>query len=206
MPDIAAALGVSRGSVSLWTRDVPFTPGPRRRGRHRGPNVLQRRKQAEIEELLEQGRRRIGALSEREFLVAGAALYAGEGSKTDGAVGFANSDPRILASFLTWLRRFFDIDESRLRMRIYLHEGLDIEAATSFWADIVDIPPSQFRRPYRARPDSTIRLNKHEYGCASIEYSCSTTHRAVMGLVAALLSSPLQSGVAQSEEQLTVNQ
>lgn len=26
MPDIAAELHVSRGSVSLWTRDVPFEP------------------------------------------------------------------------------------------------------------------------------------------------------------------------------------
>jgi len=48
-----AELGVSRGSVSLWTRDVPFTPGSRRRGRDRGPNVLQRRKEAEIEAMLE---------------------------------------------------------------------------------------------------------------------------------------------------------
>src|SRR5487761_1623118 len=91
MPDIAAELGVARSSVSLWTRDVAFTPGPRR-GRRRGPNTLQLRKQAEIEELLEQGREWIGELSLREFLVAGAALYAGEGSKRDGMVVFANSD------------------------------------------------------------------------------------------------------------------
>ena len=28
MPAIAERLGISRSSVSLWTRDVPFTPGP----------------------------------------------------------------------------------------------------------------------------------------------------------------------------------
>ncbi len=27
MPDIGVELGVSRSSVSLWTRDVPFTAG-----------------------------------------------------------------------------------------------------------------------------------------------------------------------------------
>src|SRR5579862_6971876 len=95
--DIANELGVAKSSVSLWVRDVEFTPGPRRRGRKRGPNVLERRKQAEIDELLEEGRRRIGELSEREFLVAGAALYAGEGGKTDGAVQFANTDARMMA-------------------------------------------------------------------------------------------------------------
>jgi hypothetical protein len=36
---------------------------------------------AEIDRLLAEGRARIGRLSEREFLIAGVALYAGEGSK-----------------------------------------------------------------------------------------------------------------------------
>ncbi|MGZ6927725.1 MAG: hypothetical protein ACXVJF_13480 [Acidimicrobiia bacterium] len=34
--------------------------------------------------------------------------------------------------FCAWLRRYFEIDESRLRVRVYLHEGLDLEAAHSF--------------------------------------------------------------------------
>ena len=189
MPDIAAALGVSRGSVSLGTRDVPFEPGPRRRARRREPNALQRRKQAEIDELLDEGRRRIGELSDREFLVAGAALYAGEGSKTGGAVGFANTDPRMVAYFLSWLRRFFAIDESRLRVRVYLHEGLDLEGATRFWSETTAVPVSQFRASYQAAADPTMRHNKHDRGCAYVSYSCSRTLRAVMGLVAALLSS-----------------
>jgi AcrR family transcriptional regulator len=189
MPDIASALGVSRGSVSRWTRDVEFEPGPRRRARRRGPNALQRRKQAEIDELLEEGRRRIGELSEREFLVAGAALYAGEGSKRDGAVGFSNSDPRMLAFFMAWLRRFLTIDESRLHVRVYLHAGLDLRAATEFWSAVVGVPISQFGAPYRAAADPTIRHNKHEHGCAYVSYASASTHRAVMGLVTALLSS-----------------
>lgn len=100
MRDIAEKLGVSRSSVSLWTRDVPFTPDPERTrnrrsaARRRGPNALQRRKQAEIERLLAEGAERIGHLSEREFLVAGVALYAGEGAKRDGQVGLANTNPR----------------------------------------------------------------------------------------------------------------
>jgi hypothetical protein len=190
MPDIAAALGVSRGSVSLWTRDVPFEPGPRRRARRREPNALQRRKQAEIDELLEEGRRRIGELSDGEFLVAGAALYAGEGSKTDGAVRFANTDPRMMAFFVAWLRYFFSVDEHRLRVSLYLHDGLDLEAAVKFWSSVTAVPPTQFTRGYRAKADPSIRTSKHPMGCAYVSYASSRTHRTIMGLVAALLSSP----------------
>ena len=123
--EIAARLGVSRSSVSLWVRDVEFSAPvrPPPRGRRRRPNALQRRRQAEIDRLVEEGRARIGQLTEREFLVAGVALYAGEGSKRDGAVRFANTDPKMIAFFCAWLRRFFEIDESRLRVRLYLHES-----------------------------------------------------------------------------------
>jgi Helix-turn-helix domain len=189
MAEIAARLGVSRSSVSLWARDVPFEPGPRGSGgRRRAPNALQRRKQAEINRLLAEGRDRLGRLSEREFLVAGVALYAGEGTKTDGAVRFSNSDPRMIVFFCAWLRRFFEIDESRLRVRLYLHEGLDLSDATAFWSKLTAIPLSHFGKPYRAVPDESIRHSKHVHGCATVGYSCSTTHRSIMGLIGALLS------------------
>jgi hypothetical protein len=187
VPEIAAELGVSRSSVSLWVRDVPYAP---RRGRppRTAPNVLQRRKAEEIERLAAEGRARIGALSDRDLLIAGTALYAGEGFKTR-QVGMANTDPRILALFVTWLRRFFEVDEARLKCALYLHEGLDLEAATSFWSDLLDIPADRFLTPYRAVADATIRRSKHPMGCPRVTYTCSKTHRAVLGLVDALLPS-----------------
>ena len=151
--------------------------------------MLERRKAAEIADLLEEGRARIGTLSERDLLVAGAALYAGEGSKTGHEVSFANTNPAMIGMFCAWLRRFFDIDESRLRARLYLHQGLDLEAATRYWSALTSIPIRQFHAPYRAVADSSIRLTKHEHGCVSVRYSCSRTHRAVIGLVQALLRS-----------------
>ena|SRR5437899_10487882 len=186
--EIATELGVAKSSVSLWVRDVPFEPRPAVRSRHRGSNVLSRRKAEQIERLLAEGRERIGRLSEQEFLVAGTALYAGEGSKTDHSVLFANSDPRMIHFFCAWLRHFFDVDEARLRLRLYLHEGLDLDAAVAFWSELTGIPRAQFGKPYRAVPDPSIRKSKHPMGCPAVRYSCSHTHRAVMGLVAALLS------------------
>jgi transcriptional regulator with XRE-family HTH domain len=140
--EIAARLGVSRSSVSLWTRDVAFEPRPAvTRGRRRAPNALQRRKRAEIDRLLAEGRDRVGRLTEREFLLAGVAL----------------------------------------------HQGLDLAATTAHWSEVTGVPESQFGKPYRAVPDPSIRHAKHVHGCVSIGYSCSATHRSIMGLVAALL-------------------
>jgi transcriptional regulator with XRE-family HTH domain len=189
LEDIATELGVSKSSVSLWVRDVEFTPRPRNRG-HRSmkPHPLHLARLAEIERCRIEGAERIGQLSEREFLILGLALYAGEGSKTRNDISFANSDPRMILMFVTWLRRFFGVDESRLRVKLYLHDGLDLESAIRFWSDLTEIPPSQFTKPYRALADPTIRRTKHVMGCPGIAYRSASMHRRVMGLVEAVLS------------------
>jgi hypothetical protein len=197
LQQIAEELGVSKSSVSLWVRDVPFTPSKRRWGPHRRPNPASVRKQVEIAECDELGRERIGSLSDDAFLAAGVALYAGEGAKRDGEICFANTDATMVSFFCSWLRHFFEIDESRLRVRVYLHEGLDLDAAQLHWSKVTGIPRSQFGYSYRAPADPSIRHNKHEFGCVYVRYCCTRTHRRIMGLMRALLSSNTYSGVAQ---------
>lgn len=189
LQEIADKLGVRKSSVSLWVRDVPFTPSKRRHGPQRRPHAQRTAKLKQIEDLDADGRAQIGVLSDAAFFAAGIALYAGEGSKTDGGVRFANTDSTMVRFYCAWLRRFFSPEESRLRVRVYLHEGLDIEKAERHWSDVTGVPIEQFRKPYRAKADPSIRRNKHEHGCVYVDYYCSTTHRRVMGLVRALLSS-----------------
>jgi hypothetical protein len=104
-------------------------------------------------------------------LLAGVALYAGEGAKTDGAIKFANTNPDLIQFFVTWLRAFFEVDERRLRVGLYLHEGLDLDAAVCYWSELTDIPPTQFIKPYRASADASRRRAKHLMGCPCISYS-----------------------------------
>jgi hypothetical protein len=189
LADIAQTLGVSKSSVSLWVRDVPFTPSLRLRGPHRRPHPAHEAKLRQIEELNREGMERLRVLTEEALFAAGIALYTGEGSKTDGEVRFSNSDPKMVRLFCTWFRRFFKVDETRMHGRLYLHQGLDLSEAEAFWSAVANIPTAQFHKPYRAVPDRSIRRNKHQHGCFSVGYGCSRTHREVMGLVRALLSS-----------------
>src|SRR5450759_4449543 len=82
--EIATALNVAKSSASIWGRDVPFTPSPPRTGAHRRRHPFHDAKVRRIEELNVIGRHVIGVLDDDAFLVAGVAMYAGEGSKTDG--------------------------------------------------------------------------------------------------------------------------
>ena len=187
--EIASELGVSKASVSVWVRDVDFTPKPRNRGHPAGPHHPMRvRKEAEIAQCRHHADSFIGAVSERDLTMFALALYAGEGSKTGGSLVFANSDPVLMRIFVDWLRSAFAVDESRLRVKLYLHADLDVAAAIEFWAAVNGIPGSQFNKPYRAVVDETMRHNRHQYGCASVVFHNTLLHRRVMAMIAAVTS------------------
>lgn len=189
LQQIADELGVAKGSVSVWVRDVEFTPKPRNRGTaHQRPHPLHLAKLAEMERARQDAAALIGVVSERDLLMFALALYAGEGSKRDGSVVFANSDPVLVLVFLRWLREQFEIDESRLRLRLYLHDDLDLAAARQHWTTVTGIPLEQFNQPYRAPANATRRGNRHEFGCVSVVVHSKALHRRVMALIEAVTS------------------
>ena len=187
LQEIADELGVAKGSVSVWVRDVEFTPKPRNRGAaNQRPHPLHLAKLAELDRCREEAEAWVQSMTDRGMTGFCLGLYAGEGNKTKSMVGLANTNPALLVVFLTWLRRAFAVDERRLRVIVYLHEGLDIERAVAFWSGLLDIPPTQFGKPYRAVADASRRSTKHEYGCATIRYSCSLTIRRLLAMIEAV--------------------
>ncbi|MGI9623558.1 MAG: hypothetical protein ACR2PK_12040 [Acidimicrobiales bacterium] len=189
LDEIARELDSAKSSASLWTRGVKFTPKPRNRGVGvTKPHPMHLAKLAEIEECREWGLQQVGELSDRDLFMAGIGLYAGDGAKAGAEVRFANSNPALVALYCRWLRRFFEIDESRLRVSLYLHEGLDLTSANRHWSEVTGIPEAQFYKPYRAVPDVSIRRNKHAFGCAHVRYASTRTLRKVLGLLAGLVS------------------
>lgn len=188
--DIAKELDVAKSSVSRWVRDVEFEPNSRRTARRRGPNKLERAKAAEIERCRVEGIARVGTLTEREFLMAGLGLYAGDGAKQGNSAHFANSDPRLILFYCAWLRRFFDIEEARLRLKLYLHADLDYGASIVYWSELTGVPREQFTKPYRAAVDDTRRHNRHIHGCCHVIYNSVSTLRQILGMMRALVLVP----------------
>lgn len=187
LQEIADELGVAKGSVSVWVRDVEFTPKRRNRGAsNQRPHPLHVAKLAELERCRKEAEEWVASMTDRELTAFCLGLYAGEGNKTKSIVGLANTNPSLLLAFVTWFRSEFEVDEARLRVVVYLHEGLDIEQAVMFWSRLLNIPPSQFGKPYRAVADASRRGTKHEYGCATVRYSCSLTIRRLLAMIEAV--------------------
>ena len=94
LQDIASELGVSKSSVSLWVRDVEFSPAPNARSPVDDATTLRtcaswpRSIAIDGEGVDESGSCPTGSSWCSEL-----ALYAGEGAKTRRRGRFANSDP-----------------------------------------------------------------------------------------------------------------
>ncbi|MGH2593572.1 MAG: hypothetical protein ACRDGG_08680 [Anaerolineae bacterium] len=81
------------------------------------------------------------------LMLMASALYMGEGAKGEGQFAFANSDPKLIAMWMTLLRTNFEIDESKFRCRVLMSDDQDEETLHEFWSTVTSVPRSQFQRP-----------------------------------------------------------
>jgi len=102
-------------------------------------------------------------------MLMAAALYMGEGAKTEGQFSIGNSDPRIVQTWLALLRRLFDIDENKLRCQLAISEGMDEQNLKLYWSAVTSIPVSQFIKT-SFRRDSGGRKREGYKGVCIVHY------------------------------------
>ncbi len=156
--DIASQLNISKGSVSLWVRDIKLTKEQLTRLSSKGQklDVIERRRTTR---LANENRRRqliidsasveIKDISKRELWLIGIMLYWAEGGKTQSMVRFSNSDPQMIKIIMAFFRRICHTPEEKFRGHIHIHPHLDYKAAENYWSSIAKIPLSQFYKTYR---------------------------------------------------------
>ena len=180
--EIREVVGVSKGTLSLWLRDVPLTEEQQQELARRTPAAATRRAQAiragavlRRAQIVADARGQITRLGESELFVAGVVAYWAEGAKnkpwrTGERVAFLNSDPAMITLFLRWLA-LVGVDEDRLQFRIQIHESADVPGALRFWAQVVEAAPEMFDRTTLKRHNPvTVRKNVGDdyHGCLCV--------------------------------------
>jgi len=154
---IAKKLGVSKGSVSMWTRDIILTAEQIRNlqevmhkgaaiGRMKTIIIRKKRREKVRKDSIKNGVKILNNIKEREFLIAGLALYWGEGSKKTQEVEFCNSDPKMIKFLIDWLIHFFDIDKDRIKCKLGINEihAAREQLVKEYWSNEVEIPLDRF--------------------------------------------------------------
>ena len=114
----------------------------KRAAQQRAARVVKARRIARTQLIVEEAKRTIGSLTERELCLIGTALYWAEGAKQKESsasqvserVIFSNTDPRMLRLFVKFLNECCEVPSSALTFRIYLHETANAEVAKTYWS------------------------------------------------------------------------
>lgn len=199
---ISQTLHVSKDSASRWTRDIILTVEQLESlrqsslkgaelGRLRSALLQKHRRLDYIEGAKKEGIKILSKLSEKELLIAGLAIYWGEGCRKEHGVELCNSDPAMIKFFITWLRKCFDISIDRLWCRIGINETHSMREplVREYWSRITGVPLSQFNNTsFKRIINKKVYENFNEhYGTLTVRVTKpGNLYHDIMGLVSAL--------------------
>lgn len=154
LTELSVKLKVSKSTVRYWCRDIVLSHKQQSRlfERQRLGGVLAAEKIRErriklTQALFKEGRKTVGGLSQREFFIAGIALYWAEGyRKGNEEFGFTNADPNMIRFIIRWLKKCCGVERDRISARVCINSihRKRSESIRRSWSKITKIPLSQF--------------------------------------------------------------
>ncbi len=180
----------SRGTLSFWLKDLALPAEARvrlqkysaitsKQNLQKFNTARTRQIQAENGQEYNSGRKCIGSLSKRELMLVGAALYWGEGTKSDNggktqSLVFTNSDPDMVTIYMRFIRQIYGVPEIRIRAGIHVYPSIDVDETRQFWSKVTQLPPDRFyivtiisrlssgKRNSRLLPHGTVTIRVHD--------------------------------------------
>lgn len=185
--EIAKRLRVSKGSVSVWVRDVPLTEQQRQAlredvwagggaGREKARLIKQQRQAEHMAELKRQAYAMVEAHWNEPLFVTGVMLYQAEGCRS-GCAEIANSDPRILSLFKQWLETYAPGYRCTLILRLF-HDN-DERESVEYWTSHVPVD----RIKIQWREGGKRSSGKLRYGMARLYVHASTDLNRMLGYI-----------------------
>lgn len=141
LPEIAASVKVGYGTAFRYVQGVEISPRYRKTWFGKRGGSIKRKRMAEERALLK-AKSAIKSLTDKERSIFMAALYWGEGNKKEFVL--TNSDPRLVKTFVTGLKRVFKLPKERLRVTIRIFEDMDEANCLKFWSQVINIPVADF--------------------------------------------------------------
>lgn len=169
---IKKILKISKSTLSLWLRGYPLSKQRIRELRDCNEQRIERcretkrkKKEKRLKLYYQEQKKFILPLNKRELYLAGLFLYWGEGSKNSEAkLSISNTNPSIIKFFIYWLTKALKISRTRVGIQLQLYSDMDINKEIRFWSEDLQIPFSQFTRPYVKKTSSQRINHKGSFG------------------------------------------
>lgn len=158
--EIRKELGIPKSTLSDWLSTYPLTSEQillleknKKRKKYLSIEKVRltkkKKRESRISFLYEEAKNRWMPLSQRELELAGIFLYWGEGRKgLDGPLSLNNTDPQVITFTLYWLQGILKIPKEKIRVYLHLYSDMDVAQEIKFWSQELQLPMSQFGKPY----------------------------------------------------------
>lgn len=186
---IKSKVKVSKSTLSVWLEKYPLSPERIRQLRDLNPqriencrNTKLRKRQLMLDGVYSEVAKDIGLISKRDLFIAGLFLYWGEGTKASrNVVAFSNTDPSMNKFFIKWLK-LMGVEKRFLKIKLHLYVDMNVKKETMFWAKELDVPISNFVKPYikDSKLSSLTYKNSFSHGTCNIIYSNAVLHNKIM--------------------------
>ena len=181
--EIVDATHAPKSTVRLWCHDIVLTDEQRLEIETRcgsesraGTSVdTQWRRRREVAEIKAAAANYAEAHVGDPLFIAGTCLYWAEGSKTKNDLSITNSDPRILATFIRFVRTHLDPDAS-FALALSIHEIANETRAKQFWRDELELSATRFTRTHVKRSGSGHRTKRLPYGICRVRVDKGSDH------------------------------
>ena len=200
--DIAKKVKVAKSTVSLWCRDIELSFAQIKklhdkmvkgsyRGRMKGARGQYRKRLERIKISEADGIGKIGKMSDRDLLIAMAALYWGEGSKKKRELRVNNSDPEMIKFIIAVFKRVWRVKRSRFTLSVMINKShrKREEEIKNYWSKITRIPESQFGQMVFIKSKNKKKYDNFPkyYGTLTVKIrKSSDIYYQVMGLIKGL--------------------
>lgn len=190
---IKETLEVSKSTLSIWLRNYPLSRERINELRARSERRIERfretmraKREKRLLQFYLEEKNKILPLSKRDLFIAGLFLYWGEGSKRiDSRLVMSNTDPAVIKFFIKWAIESLGVPSDKFRVGLQLYSDMNVDKEVQYWSNILNIPRSQFIKPYIKR-SVQIRINhKGAFGrgtCNISIYGTRMAERLLMGI------------------------
>jgi DNA-binding transcriptional MerR regulator len=175
LKDMAVAIGASKSTVRLWTKDVVLSPEAKKRlytsqmlKMTRGANNQRERRLKEIREIIKKAKTEINQpVNETSFKLLGALTYWAEGAKY-GQMAIINSDTLLIKFMVEWMRKVFNVQYGDMKIHLNIYPQQNETEMKKFWSDITNIPLSNFGKSFIKPMNKNYKKNTLYYGTAHV--------------------------------------
>jgi len=195
---IKKELGISKSTLSDWLSKYPLTENQleflkqnrkysRQLAIEKTIIVKRKKREARIKSTYEEQRKYWAFLSQKELELAGIFLYWGEGNKRlDGSVFLNNTDPKVMKFALYWFMKGLNIPQEKIKVDLHLYNDMNIKEEIDFWSKTLNMPLSQFRKPY-IKKSKRVNIDHKGFGhgtCGLVVNDVRLKERIMMAIEA----------------------